>query len=38
MVKNIIEAYEGNITYETILGKGSLFEVSFPKKQKTYDV
>lgn len=38
MVKNIIEAYEGNITYETILGKGSLFEVSFPKKQNTYDV
>jgi signal transduction histidine kinase len=38
MIKNIIEAYDGNITYETILGEGSLFEVSFPKKQKTYDV
>jgi signal transduction histidine kinase len=38
MVKNIIEAYDGNITYETILGEGSLFEVSFPKKQKTYDI
>ena len=38
IVKNIIEAYDGNITYETILGEGSLFEVSFPKKQKTYDV
>ena len=38
MVKSIIEAYDGNITYETILGEGSLFEVSFPKKQKTYDI
>ena len=38
MVKNIIEAYDGNIIYETILGEGSLFEVSFPKNQKPYDV
>ncbi|MFL2623138.1 MAG: sensor histidine kinase [Flavobacteriaceae bacterium] len=38
MVKNIIEDYDGSITYETILGEGSLFEVSFPKKQKLYEV
>jgi len=38
MVKNIIEAYGGYITYKTILGKGTLFEVSFPKKQTRYAV
>ena len=38
MVKNIIEAYGGYITYKTILGKGTLFEVSFPKKQTPYAV
>lgn len=38
MVKNIIEAYDGKITYETIIGEGSFFEVSFPKKQKPYEV
>jgi signal transduction histidine kinase len=31
MVKNIIEAYGGSITYKTTLGKGTLFEVSSPK-------
>ena len=36
MVKNIIEAYGGSITYKTTLGKGTLFEVSFPKKQTLY--
>ena len=38
MVKNIIEAYGGYITYKTTLGKGTLFEVSFPKKQTRYAV
>ena len=38
MVKNIIEAYCGSITYKTTLGKGTLFEVSFPKKQTPYAV
>ena len=38
MVKNIIEAYQGEITYKTTLGEGTLFEVSFPKKQAPYAV
>ncbi len=38
MVKNIIEAYGGYITYKTTPGKGTLFEVSFPKKQTRYAV
>jgi len=33
MIKNIIEAYKGEITYKTNLGKGTIFSVSFPKKQ-----
>ena len=33
MIKNIIEAYKGEITYKTTLGKGTIFSVSFPKKQ-----
>ena len=38
MVKNIIEAYQGKITYKTTLGEGTLFKVSFPKKQAPYAV
>jgi signal transduction histidine kinase len=33
MVKNIVEAYNGEITYNTTLNKGTVFVVSFPKKQ-----
>ena len=33
MIKNIIEAYKGEITYKTTLGEGTIFSVSFPKKQ-----
>ena len=33
MIKSIIEAYKGEISYETSLKKGTLFLVSFPKKQ-----
>ena len=33
MVKNIVEAYNGEITFNTTLNKGTVFVVSFPKKQ-----
>ena len=31
MVKNIMETYNGNITFETEVGKGTIFRVDFPK-------
>jgi signal transduction histidine kinase len=31
MVKNIVETYNGNITFTSELGKGTIFTVSFPK-------
>lgn len=34
MVKNIIEAYNGKISFETNLGEGTIFSISFPKHQK----
>ena len=32
MVKNIVETYNGNITFTSQEGKGTIFTVSFPKK------
>lgn len=32
MIKNIIETYNGEISYKTTLGQGTEFTVSFPKK------
>ena len=32
MVKKIVEAYEGDITFISIEGKGTTFIVRFPKK------
>ncbi len=32
MVKNIVETYNGNITFDSELGKGTVFIVKFPKK------
>lgn len=31
MVKNIVETFDGNITFTSELGKGTVFTVSFPK-------
>jgi signal transduction histidine kinase len=31
MVKNIVETYEGNITFTSQLGMGTIFTVTFPK-------
>jgi len=33
MVKNIVETYNGSITFTTQLGKGTVFRVTFPKSQ-----
>jgi two-component system nitrogen regulation sensor histidine kinase NtrY len=32
MVKNIVETYNGNITFTSQLGKGTIFTVAFPKE------
>ena len=32
MVKKIVEAYEGDITFSSVEGKGTTFKVRFPKK------
>lgn len=32
MVKNIVETYNGSITFSSEFGKGTIFTVSFPKK------
>ncbi|HEX9825772.1 MAG TPA: HAMP domain-containing sensor histidine kinase, partial [Flavobacteriaceae bacterium] len=32
MVKNIVETYNGNITFISEKGKGTTFTVSFPKE------
>ena len=32
MVKNIVETYEGNITFNSKLGEGTIFTVAFPKQ------
>lgn len=32
MVKNIVETYNGSITFTSVLGKGTIFTVTFPKK------
>jgi signal transduction histidine kinase len=32
MVKNIVETYEGNITFTSQLGVGTIFTVTFPKR------
>ena len=32
MVKNIVETYNGSITFTSQLGKGTVFKVSFPKE------
>lgn len=34
MVKNIVETYNGSITFTSQLGKGTIFTVTFPKDQK----
>ena len=31
MVKNIVETYNGSITFTSQLGKGTIFTVTFPK-------
>ncbi|MCB0425093.1 MAG: GHKL domain-containing protein, partial [Mangrovimonas sp.] len=33
MVKNIVETYQGNITFTSQLGVGTTFKVSFPKEE-----
>src|SRR5690606_34174276 len=33
MVKNIVETYNGTITFTTEMGKGTMFTVTFPKEQ-----
>ena len=33
MVKNIIETYRGTISFETHLGEGTTFTLTFPKQQ-----
>lgn len=33
MVKNIVETYNGTITFTTEIGKGTIFTVTFPKEQ-----
>lgn len=33
MVKNIVETYQGNITFTSTPGKGTVFEVTFPSSQ-----
>ena len=32
MVKNIVETYKGNITFTSVVGKGTIFTVTFPQK------
>ncbi|MGB3774035.1 MAG: ATP-binding protein [Leeuwenhoekiella sp.] len=32
MVKNIVETYDGNITFTSQVGKGTVFKVSFPRE------
>jgi two-component system nitrogen regulation sensor histidine kinase NtrY len=32
MVKNIVETYNGSITFTSQLGKGTIFTVTFPKE------
>jgi hypothetical protein len=32
MVKNIVETYNGSITFTSHLGEGTTFKVSFPKE------
>ena len=36
MVKNIVETYNGNITFTSQLGKGTIFTVTFPKRIGNY--
>ena len=31
MIKNIVKAYDGEISYTTSIDKGTAFKVSFPK-------
>jgi signal transduction histidine kinase len=33
MVKNIMETYNGNITFTSQEGKGTIFTVTFPKEK-----
>lgn len=35
MVKNIVETYNGNITFTSQIGEGATFIVTFPKENKT---
>ena len=34
MVKNIIEVYQGSISFQTNINKGTIFKISFPKTNK----
>ena len=35
MVKNIVETYKGSITFTSVIGKGTVFTVTFPKERST---
>lgn len=34
MVKNIVENYDGSITFTSHIGKGTVFKVSFPQENR----
>ena len=34
MIKNIIEVYQGSISFQTNINKGTIFKISFPKTNK----